>query len=394
MAPYRQTAASSLPIAKDSYLYSIISTAAKVSASLDDYEPLSSADRLVTISSDNQLLILSPETLKVESQIKNISTSVTSLKPFAGLGKKCDLVLTAGRDGIVAGWDLRSQTQAIKFEVPKGSRDPLSAIACNAESFSIAAGTELEGNGPGDVSIFLWDTRKPNAARMSYTESHTDTITELKFLPYPDSAPTVLLSGSTDGLVNVFDTTQTEEDDAVVQVINHHSAIHHTGLIGQDIYALGTDEKLSFHVQQNPQQDYKEPDPFKLGDIRELLSCDYTIGVRNHAQPLLAVGKYSEPQQFKLVPLRRAPLEESKSPKWILDIDNSTQLDGGHGEEVIREFYIDSASRTVFTCGEDSKVIQWRGPEAIDVDMSEPTSPVSKRKHGNRKGGIEKRKKK
>ena len=104
---------------------------------------------------------------------------------------------------MVRGWDLRSKKPVVDIACPGGEKDPIATVACNAASNTIAVGTELENNGPGDVNIYLWDARKPKEPRNRYSESHTDTITELRFLPYPSNTSNVLLSGSTDGLVNV-----------------------------------------------------------------------------------------------------------------------------------------------------------------------------------------------
>ena len=275
MKTYRQTACSSLLIPEDSYIYSIATTAAQDDIQYNTFQSTSQSDRLVAISSDDSLLVLDPETLSTvpNGHIPSANKSITCLGRFAAAGQQCNVFLTAGRDGTVRGWDIRSSKAVLKFQCPIREREtvsaPISALDSNFESHLIAAGTELEGDAPGDVAIHVWDSRNSQKTRVTYSESHTDTITELRFLPFPSNSSTVLLSGSTDGLVNIFDTTVGDEDDAVLQVINHRSAVHHTGLIGDEIYALGTDEKLSFYTQQDPNPEHKDPDPFVLGDLRE-----------------------------------------------------------------------------------------------------------------------------
>jgi WD40 repeat protein len=280
----------------------------------------------------------------------------------------------------------------MKFEVPGGAKSPISALACQGVSTYFAAGTELEGDGPGDVKIFVYDRRQSKEVLRTYTESHTDTITELRFLPWPDVLGKVLLSGSTDGLVNIFDIDEAEEDDAVMQVINVHSAIHHTGMIGDELYALGTDEKLSFHARHPPTVIHREAGPVLLGDIREPFSCEYAVKLWNDSTPLLGVGNHSEHPDLKLVPLVRKPREELRSPNWMPDLENSIHLTGGHGEEIIRDFYVDSESKTIFTCGEDGAIKQWRDNDIEDVEMEEATP--AKRKLLDRNDGSGKKKKK
>jgi WD40 repeat protein len=369
MKPYRQTAISSLPIQKDSYIYSISGTVERDDFGFDSGLPLSKSGRLIALSSDNSLFVLDPETLSVipDGHFQNVSSSVTAAKYFGG-----NEVISAGRDGNITFWDLR-HGKTRSFTTPEGPKDPVSALACNKDAQYLAAGTELEGDGPGDVSIFIWDLRNPSTVLRRYRESHTDTITELQFLPYPSQSSKVLLSGSTDGLVNIFDTTQAEEDDAILQVINHRSAIHHTGLIENDIYALGTDETLSFYVQQSPDLNHQEPDPYSFGDIREMFSCEYAIKLLNNKNPLLVVGNHLSHADLKLIPLRRATMSDTSSPKWIADTDIRIELVGGHREEIVRDVYVDADSKVIFSCGEDGMVRQWCEHEMNDVEMAGST---------------------
>jgi hypothetical protein len=87
----------------------------------------------------------------------------------------------------------------------------------------------------------------------------------------------VLLSGSTDGLVNLYDTTIADEDDALLQVINHGS-VHRAGFLGEAaIYVLSHDEFLSIYPVNSPDGTAAEPAAVHFGDLRTFLSCDYVI---------------------------------------------------------------------------------------------------------------------
>lgn len=89
----------------------------------------------------------------------------------------------------------------------------------------------------------------------------------------------MLLSGSTDGLVNIYDTTIMDEDEALLQVINHGS-VHHAGFIGEKaIYALSHDEAFSIHPFNDPDENVVEPAPIQFGDLRSVLQCDYVVNV-------------------------------------------------------------------------------------------------------------------
>lgn len=136
------------------------------------------------------------------------------------------------------------------------------------------------------------DQRNTSAPLRSFLESHTDTVTSLQLHP---TLPTLLLSSSTDGLVNIFDTSQAEEDDALYQVINHGSAIAHAGFMypSTDIFALGTDETMSFYALQSQKEEEKEPTPKAFGDVREPLGCEYLAKMHWVGnQPCIAGGKH------------------------------------------------------------------------------------------------------
>jgi hypothetical protein len=97
-------------------------------------------------------------------------------------------------------------------------------------------------------------------------------VTQLQYHPTRNN---ILLSGSTDGLVNIYDTTITDEDEALVQVINHGS-IHHAGFLSENaIFALSHDELFSVHPATNPDDAAQEPEPVQFGDLRDPLGCEY-----------------------------------------------------------------------------------------------------------------------
>lgn len=81
--------------------------------------------------------------------------------------------------------------------------------------------------------------------------------------------------------MNLYNTTITEEEDALHQTINHGSSIHHAGFLNDvDIFALSHDEKFSiYEMVTNPEETVEEPPPRDFGDLREHLSCEYVANV-------------------------------------------------------------------------------------------------------------------
>jgi len=324
------------------------------------------------ISSDDSLRLFDNATLEPlpDGIFQSVNRGVTSL--VTHFSSSTTSYLTAGRDGFVRGWDLRARGNVLELATPKG--EPLSTLASNSDLHAVVAGMELDSVGPGDVSIFGWDVRFPEKIKLHYAESHTDTITELQFLPRDGRSTNFLLSGSTDGLVNVYDTSTAEEEDAVFQVINHRSAIHHAGLLGNDIYALGTDETLSFYSQQNPDLETQDPHPVHLGDVREQFGCDYVVNVvQIGPTQLVSAGRHTDDPHVDLIPLVKAPVP---SPGWTPEVNHRIRLARGHGPEVVRDVRWYADDEVAYTCGEDGVIRVWkeRHRQPADVEMIEVVS--------------------
>jgi SEL1 protein len=116
---------------------------------------------------------------------------------------------------------------------------------------------------------------------------------QLQFHP---SQAQILLSGSTDGLVNIYNTTISDEEDALHQTINHGHSIHHASFLSDvDIYALSHDEKFSmYELVTNPEEGVEEPPPVHYGDMREQLGGDYAANVlgRPDGGAVLGIGTH------------------------------------------------------------------------------------------------------
>ncbi|KAL8779439.1 MAG: hypothetical protein Q9194_001447 [Teloschistes cf. exilis] len=151
-----------------------------------------------------------------------------------------------------------------------GPESPLLSLACHGNL--IAAGTELRNS---QALVIVWDSRATSQPLLQYVESHSDDVTELAFHP---SQTSCLLSGSTDGLINLYDTTITDEDDALIQVFNHGSSIAHADFLSDhEVFALSHDEIFSIYdLKDSPGGDTSNPVQH-FGDLRPQLHCDYVI---------------------------------------------------------------------------------------------------------------------
>ncbi|KAL8945476.1 MAG: hypothetical protein Q9211_000014 [Gyalolechia sp. 1 TL-2023] len=202
--------------------------------------PVYGLTKLVAISSDDSLRLIDAPTLRLDSNgiLDHIHAGVTSLKAFGEHG-----ALTAGRDGLVKCTDFR--TKKITLEVSK-----------------------------------------------EYVECHNDDVTDLSFHP---SSPSFLLSGSTDGLLNLYDTTIADEDEALTQVFNHGSSIAHADFLSDDeIFALSHDEVFSIYDTRDYLSGDEHDFTHAFGDLRPHLQCEYIVGLvgSRSSAPVLGAGSH------------------------------------------------------------------------------------------------------
>lgn len=368
MTSLTQSFSTDTGISPNPYIYRIISTAPR--QEVITYSP---TDQLAFITSSDSLHFTTAS-LTPDGHVQRVHESVTCLE--RANDAPSNVVATAGRDGFIRFWDKRTKAKVLDIQSP---HKLISSIVCDAPNNFIAAGIENPEDGPQSSPVYIWDQRSPAAPIRSYVESHTDTVTSLQLHP---AHPTLLLSSSTDGLINIFDTSIADEDDALYQVINHRSAIAHAGFMypSTDIYALGTDETASFYALQSQKEEEEEPSPKVWGDIREGLGCEYLVDMHwMGRQPYVAAGKHSE-QKLDLIPITKGnngPLDYS------FDIQGRIQMPEAHGEEIVRDLFTDTHARTTYTCGEDGSIRAWKSSadEVMDVDQeAEPTKKEKKDK--------------
>ncbi|KAG5970618.1 hypothetical protein E4U55_001541 [Claviceps digitariae] len=307
---------------------------------------------LAALSSDQHLSLLSPARL-ADGPVRKWRTqhgNVTALRVY---DEAAGVVCTAGEDGTVGVWDLRGAGEAARVAQFKAADAPILSLACSPSTKTIALGTELQNH---SASLHLWDLRcLPGCPKAHYQDLHSDDITELAFHP---SDPAVLLSGSTDGLVNIYDTRVPDEDELTVQTFNHNASIHHAAFLNStEVLALSHDEQFALYDVAEERQNGDAVQSF--GDLRSVLGCQYVAGVTVKADGSGAVvGCGAQDQQlFELIFLAK---NQHGDPKWVFDRHNSVGLPGGHGDELVRSFCFFDDAQLVFTAGEDGTVKAWR----------------------------------
>ncbi|CEI41152.1 hypothetical protein FVEN_g3504 [Fusarium venenatum] len=328
---YSLTCADGLSLGRDVYVLDIQRTSAG----------------LASISSDQFLSVLDPTRLSAGPQ-RRLPTQHGNLTTLRVFDSNAALVCTAGENGTVAVWDLRQGSNVVQFQA---SQAPIFSMACNLDTQTIAVGTELQNHA---ASIHLWDVRSTPTSKAHYQEVHSDDVTDLSFNP---SNPALLLSGSTDGLVNIYDTRIADEDDLTVQTCNVDSSIHRAAwLSATEVAALSHDERCALYDVSEERANGDAVQDF--GDMRSVLGCQYVADITpkmDGSGAVLGAGAQDK-QAFELVFLAKNPNGEG----WALDRENSVGLPGAHGDEIVRSFCFFDEAHVVYTAGEDGNVKAWR----------------------------------
>ncbi|KAL7275256.1 ERAD-associated protein [Rhizina undulata] len=353
-------------------------------------------------ASDDSIRIFDAATLALKGVVEGThSKGVTSLKSV-----EANILATAGRDGVVKLWDVRVGSKDVGRFKKEANAPPLLSLAVNRQVNVIAAGTELVEL-RRVASVNVWDMRKAEL-KVQYTESHNDDVTELHFHPTMNH---ILLSGSTDSLVNIYNlltppspssnTADDDVDETLHQVINHGSSIHRAnflfpgGGMQADIFAISHDESLAVYKfnEEIPEEDSgEEVESRVFGDVREPMGCEYVVDILPHsAGGLVVAGSYSG-QWVDLVPLRKGG---AGMDSWGLVKEDGIRLVGGHVEEVVRGILVDDVTSTIFTGGEDGLVKAWRngggeGREGGSATADAASAKAEKRGKEDRKDKKEK----
>lgn len=346
-----------------------------------------SARTFAAVSSDDTLTIF---------QNTRTEINVVSRRPDIHRGLTCaetmgTSIITAGRDGTIQGFSDPSQAKPdFVLQVPSGKG--VSALVVDPERRLIAAGTEHTEEGVGEVQVYVWllneSTSQP--AR-SYVDSHTDTITQLLLDPRNRNR---LISASTDGLINVFDLSIVDEDDAVEQAINNKSAISHLSLDEADdsvriLTCVSHDEKATFYELKDEAEESEEaPEAWNLKDA---LSCDYAVKLANvsswQAKVALVVGCNKEETGKLRVDLCSLTLgrELIKGKNTAEATQVVVTLDGAHGDEVIRDLWFDADGSLFLTAAEDGWIKMWGGDCASMAAEESERTPKKKEKKSRKK---------
>jgi WD40 repeat protein len=176
----------------------------------------------IAVSGSNQCISIFDEEL---TRIYDVSSAhnqrITDLCSFN------NLLISSSLDGFIKIWDMRDlRTPSKVFKTSM----PLNCASINASGTYLSCGSEYTT----EAKLFIFDIR--NGAPVKVIEdAHNDDISTVKFHPSLDN---VMISGSTDKLICVFDFYANEDDDFISNVIATDSSVQRIGFCGPDYEAI------------------------------------------------------------------------------------------------------------------------------------------------------------
>lgn len=252
------------------------------------------------------------------------------------------LVYSSSHDGTIKLWDMRLESKCVKefkddSEGPKMLKPLLDFdIFCN-NNF-LCGGTELIDD---DAFILFWDVRSAKLLG-GYWESHMGDITQIKCHPQKQD---VLATGSTDGLINIFDISKYSEEDAIMHSLNTESSVEKISWLSldrnDDIVSCIThsqDLQLWHHDDASPFMQFGRDSIRDLSKMKSRHGC-FIVDVHKTNKPdelLLLAGERKCLRTLSVHNKKLKPLSNLMGNKQIVraswyDINSEVLVTGGEG---------------------------------------------------------------
>ncbi|XP_069114417.1 WD repeat-containing protein 89-like [Argopecten irradians] len=256
------------------------------------------------------------------------------------------LLYTSSFDKTIKCWDTRTNMKN-PVQILEGydeTNNIFTSFDINSNDRVVCAGTEPK-NKNSDTHIMFWDRRQGSLMGVCF---------------HPDD-PDRVATGSTDGLVCLFDLGEASEDDALKLTLNSESSVAKIGWCGEqkkNLYCLTHIDTMNVWDTQNEGDDVME-----LKDLKETLTgdnaIDYLVDCFDVNNSLfLTTGTHSG--DIRLVDV------SGETPSVV------TTLSKGHNSTV-RVTYWDNKTGSLVTGGEDSYLCLW----SKDGQLRTPHGTVS-----------------
>jgi WD40 repeat protein len=309
----------------------------------------------------------------------NNSNNVENNKPFyTGISspEHGQNLMASCSDGSIYSWDLRVTTTTTN--ISSSYISPVQRFVLNDNQIIKLADVDVGLNGTLICSctaneynsrIVFWDVRNHSKELGSYQESHSDSLTRVRFAnPYQPK----LISGGCDGIVCEFDVSQPNEPSALRATLNAEASVSKLGCFGPNsdgLWCTTSSESVSFFdLPTCTRIAHYDNEPLSTQvNVRTLLDIDYIIDL------------LYEPTRQKLVLLGEK--ENGMGQGFLVDVDGFKllgPLNGGHSE-VIRcaDSLATHLGWTILTGGEDGRLTIWTSDTATTTTSTSTTSSSS-----------------
>ncbi|KAM7342444.1 WD repeat-containing protein 89-like isoform 2-T4 [Cochliomyia hominivorax] len=297
--------------------------------------------RLFEINSERGLYIQPPMSNKFKESLTICGVRFVDETP--------NLLLVGTTNGLVRLLDLRTRNEVSRFKnIPANKLEPRDILAFdrNSNSRLLCMGTVQRGN---NVNLLFYDLRTSNKL-FTYFESHQDDVTSLRFHP---QNPDILCSGSTDGLINIFDVSASDEDNAILTTINTESTVHkinwHKNTDNKDIISCVTNTS-DFKLYEYDGDIIAEFDRLQITETIKrkneancnLIDCYSTI---DNGLFLLTGSNLNEGET-----LRSCTIKNGELKPYANFVGN---------KQIVRESIFDAKTNILITAGESGFVTLW-----------------------------------
>lgn len=214
----------------------------------------------------------------------------------------------------------------------------------NANNRLICAGTDELNR---EVYLLFFDIRERRLMG-GFFESHQEEVTDVKFHP---TNPDTVASGSTDGLINVFDCKKETEDDALLYSLNTEDSVGKLKWHNQDRLSCITNKSdlLIYDItEQDLLKKWERSSITESIKRKSVIDC-HLIDCYNYASDemiFVATSNYNKGEC-----LRTATF----SPKALAPLGNYS-----NNTQIIRASLFNEKDNVLFTFGEGSVISIWK----------------------------------
>lgn len=231
---------------------------------------------------------------------------------------------------------------------------PVNCFDVNCNSRIICAGSdELNHN----VYLLFFDIRERRLMG-GFFESHQEEITDVKFHP---TDPDLVASGSTDGLINIFDCKKESEDDALKYCLNTGDSVSKLKWHWEDKLSCITNTNELHLYDVNEQDLLKKWDRSSITEAikrKSVIDCNlidcYNYG--SDEMMFLATSNYNKGECLRSMKFN------DKSIEPISNFSGNSQI--------IRASLFNEKENTFFTFGEGAIISIWKEGKGDDASSS------------------------